>query len=187
VQPIYYGALLFAQADPAGSRLLEVAGGTSATLRVWASQGLDHRVRITLINDSLSAATTVQVRLPAGLASDDGTIERLRAPDGAYATDGVTLGGRSFGTTTSGILARPYLAPVSAPYGTLTVRLPEGSAALVTLGAPTSGVVTSVHRVGRRSGQPASARGRSADSSAHGRVLSTASGPSQARRAVAIP
>ena len=29
VQPLYYGALLFAQADPAGSRLLDVQGGTT--------------------------------------------------------------------------------------------------------------------------------------------------------------
>jgi hypothetical protein len=187
VEPIYYGALLFAQADPAGSRLLEVEGGTSATLRVWASQGPDHRVRITVINDSLIAPATVQVRLPAGLGPVNGTIERLQAPDGAYATRGVTLGGRNFGTTTSGSLPGPDLQAVSARRGTVTIQLPKGSAALVTLGGPTSGLVTGGQRVGGTSGQPASTRGRSADSSDHGRVLSTASGPSQARRAVAIP
>jgi hypothetical protein len=134
VRPIYYGALLFADADPAGSRLLDVQGGATDTLRVWASRGRDHRVRITLINDSVDGAATVRLRLPAGVRSANGTIERLQAPGGAYATHGVTLGGRSFGTTTSGILAEPQLAVVSARRGTLTVQLPKGSAALVTLG-----------------------------------------------------
>ena len=115
VEPIYYGALLFAQADPAGSRLLAVDGGTTATLRAWATQGPEGRVRITLINDSLDAPATVQVRLPIGLGAGNGTIERLQAPGGAYATRGVTLGGQSFGTTTSGSLPRPDLQAASVP------------------------------------------------------------------------
>jgi Glycosyl hydrolase family 79 C-terminal beta domain len=134
VRPIYYGALLFADADPVASRLLNVQGGTMDTLRVWASRGRDHRVRITLINDSLDGAATVRLRLPAGVRSANGTIERLQAPGGAYATHGVTLGGRSFGTTTSGVLAEPQLGVVSARRGALTVQLRKGSAALVTLG-----------------------------------------------------
>ena len=133
VQPIYYGALLFTHADPAGSRLLDVQGGTTARLRVWASRGRDHRLRITLINDSLDGAATVRLRLPAAVRAATGTVERLQAPGGAYATRGVTLGGRSFGATTSGILASPRSESVSARRGTLTVRLSTGSAALVTL------------------------------------------------------
>jgi hypothetical protein len=138
VRPIYYGALLFTRADPAGAQLLDVQGGTTTTLRVWATRGRDHRVRITLINDSLDGAVTVRLALPPGVRSANGTVERLQAPGGAYATRGVTLGGRSFGTTTSGILAEPRLAAVSARRGSLTVELPKGSAALVTLGPQTS-------------------------------------------------
>jgi hypothetical protein len=138
VRPIYYGALLFTRADPAGAQLLDVRGGTTATLRVWATRGRDHRVRITLINDSLDGAATVRLALPPGVRSANGTVERLQAPGGAYATRGVTLGGRGFGTTTSGILAEPRLAAVSARRGSLTVQLPKGSAALVTLGPQTS-------------------------------------------------
>jgi len=133
VQPIYYGALLFAHADPAGSRLLGVQGGATATLRVWASRGRDRLVRITLINDSLGAGATVRLHLPAGIRSAHGTIERLQAPGGAYATHGVTLGGQSFGTTTTGSLPPPHLEAVRVRGGTLTVQLPKGSAALVTL------------------------------------------------------
>jgi hypothetical protein len=138
VRPIYYGALLFTRADPAGAQLLDVQGGTTTTLRVWATRGRDHRVRITLINDSLDGAVTVRLALPPGVRSANGTVERLQAPGGAYATRGVTLGGRSFGTTTSGILAEPRLAAVSARRGSLTVELPKGSAALVTLGPQAS-------------------------------------------------
>jgi hypothetical protein len=138
VQPIYYGALLFALADPAGSRLLSVHDGTTATLRVWASQGRDRRVRITLLNDSLRGSATVRLRLPAGVRSANGAIERLQAPGGAYATRGVTLAGRSFGTTTSGRLPRPHRQAVHARHGMLTVQLPKGSATLVTLGGPAS-------------------------------------------------
>jgi hypothetical protein len=129
---------LFTRADPAGAQLLDVRGGTTATLRVWATRGRDHRVRITLINDSLDGAATVRLALPPGVRSANGTVERLQAPGGAYATRGVTLGGRSFGTTTSGILAEPRLAAVSAGRGSLTVQLAKGSAALVTLGPQTS-------------------------------------------------
>ena len=91
-------------------------------------------MRITLINDSLKGPATVRLQLPAGVQSANGTIERLQAPGGACATRGVTLGGRSFQTTTSGSLPAPQLAPVRARGGTLTVQLPKGSATLLTLG-----------------------------------------------------
>ena len=132
VLPIYYGALLFAHGDPAGSRLLGVEHGSTPTLRVWASRGRE-QVRITLINDSLKRRATVRLRLPAGLRSAGGTIVRLQARGGAYATRGVRLGGRSFQTTTSGSLPRPHLRTLRARHARLTVHLPKGSAALVTL------------------------------------------------------
>ena len=94
----------------------------------------------------------------------------------------MTLGGRSFGTTTSGTLPPPHLGAVRVNDGRLTVRLPTGNAALVTVGGRLNTPATE-----RGGAQPASARGRSAESSAHERVLSPAAGPSQARRAVAIP
>jgi hypothetical protein len=136
VQPIYYGALLFERADPAGAQLLDVHGATGTALRVWATrQG--HTVRIAIINDSLHGTGTVQLRLPKALSSRSAVLERLVAPGrrGAYATGGVTLGGRSFGTTATGVLGAPKLTTVERDGGAFTVAMPKGSAALLTVGA----------------------------------------------------
>jgi hypothetical protein len=139
VQPLYYGALLFEHADPAGSRLLDVTDGTTGTtgtLRVWATQGRSRRVRVAIVNDSLSSGALVRLRVPAMPGSTTGTVLRLQASDGAgaYATRGITLGGRSFGTTTTGVLAAPTLEPIRSSGGVWTVTVPKGSAALVTFG-----------------------------------------------------
>jgi len=136
VQPLYYGALLFEHADPAGSRLLNVTDGTTATLRVWATEGSSRRVRVAIVNDSLSSGAVVRLRVPAAAGSTTGTVLRLQASNGAgaYATRGITLGGRSFGTTTTGVLAAPTLEPITSHGGAWTVTVPKGSAALVTFG-----------------------------------------------------
>ena len=50
-------------------------------------------------------------------------------------TDGVTLGGQTFGDeTTTGTLGAPTTTPVAPLAGTYTVPLPAGSAALLTIG-----------------------------------------------------
>ena len=105
VEPWYYGALLFAQAAPAGSRLLHVTNATRTGTRVWATRGADHLVRVLVINDNIGSSARVLVRNPAGYGRRPGTLELLRAAS-AYATRGVTLGGRSFGRTTTGKLRR---------------------------------------------------------------------------------
>jgi hypothetical protein len=135
VQPLYYGALMFAQADPAGSRQLGVEGGND-TLRVWATRA-GRKLRIVVINDSLRDGATVRLRVPAGLGSGAASLERLVASGtrGAYATHGITLGGRSFQTTTTGALAAPRLATVQRRGGAFTVGMPKGSAALLTIDA----------------------------------------------------
>jgi hypothetical protein len=62
-------------------------------------------------------------------------LERLRASS-AYATSGVTLGGRTFGRASStGVLAAPVPQSVTPHAGTYSVTLPAGSAALLTLGS----------------------------------------------------
>ena len=135
VHPLYYGALMFAQAAPAGSRLLRVVSGSTGPLRAWATIAPDHRVRVLLINDSLSASAAAVIRTPVvpGTAS----VEPLRAPS-AYATSGVSLGGRSFGAATStGVLAPPRPQTVAPRGGAYSVTLTPGSAALLTL--PASG------------------------------------------------
>jgi hypothetical protein len=137
VQPLYYGAMLFERADPAGARLLSVAGATSNSLRVWATRS-GHTVRIAIVNDGLRAGATVRVRLPSELSSGSATLERLLAAGtrGAYATRGVTLGGRSFRTSTTGVLGAPKIATIKRRGGGFTVGMPKGSAALLTIDTP---------------------------------------------------
>ena len=132
VQPIYYGAMMFSRADPAGSRLLDVADGTSSTVRVWASRR-GSTTRIMVINDGLSHAKRVTIRLASSLRAPTATVQRLRASGtrGAYATRGITLGGRSFGQTTTGVLGVPRLSTIHASGGGFTVSVGKGSAALL--------------------------------------------------------
>jgi hypothetical protein len=132
VGPWYYGALMFTRAAPAGSRLLRVAGGGQATTRVWATLGRDHLVRVLVINDSIGAGARVLVHNPPDYGRRPGTLELLRARS-AYATHGLSLGGRSFGATTTGALRPPITRSVHRRGGVYAVTLPPASAGLLTL------------------------------------------------------
>jgi hypothetical protein len=131
VRPVYYGLQLFAQAAPAGSRLLAVHGAThSPRLSVWATRGADGRDRVLLIDKDPGKPMTV--RLPSrGAAS----VEQMRAA-GLSATTGVTLGGRSYGDSTTTGTLQPMRTAAARPdaHGDVTVTVGGASAALVTLG-----------------------------------------------------
>lgn len=131
VHPMYYGLLMFAQAAPAGSRLLRVSSGPQGQLRGWATLAPDHHIRVLLINDSLRQASTVRVQARA--AAGPGSLERLRARS-AYATENVTLGGVGFGSgTATGTLPPALTSPVVPRGGAYSVTLPAATAALLTL------------------------------------------------------
>ncbi|MBV9819561.1 MAG: hypothetical protein JOZ07_14605 [Solirubrobacterales bacterium] len=134
VRPLYYGALLFAEAAPEGSQLLRVASGDPKVVRIWATRGSDNSVRVLLINDSLSGGASIALRAPAGYGSEPGAIESLLASS-AYAQD-VTLGGQSFGTTTTGALGAPVPQTVAPRAGSYEMTLPSASATLLTLSPP---------------------------------------------------
>jgi Glycosyl hydrolase family 79 C-terminal beta domain len=140
VRPVYYGLQLFAEAAPAGARLLAVSrAGADSGLSVWATRAGgagDHRLRVLVINKSQTTRKTVSLRLPAGSGEAGGvvTIERLLAPS-AQAKRGVTLGGRSYGATTAtGLLAAPEVSRAAVARGRVTLSVPRASAALVTVG-----------------------------------------------------
>jgi hypothetical protein len=130
VRPEYYGLLMFAQAAPAGSRLLPVSGAGSA-IHAWATRGADGHTRVVLINDGTRRRTVV-TRVPG--ISTGASLERLRAP-GLAAKTGITIGGLRFapGTTTGALTGHPQLESVGHVGDIYTVRLPAESAALLTL------------------------------------------------------
>jgi hypothetical protein len=137
VAPEYYGLLMFAQAAPAGSRLLHTSGSLGS-VRSWATRAPDGTVHVVLINDYTAQSRTIDVGI-AG-ATGAATLEYLRAP-GVTAKTGVTLGGQGFGTATrTGLLSgRSAAVPVIATHGAYVVKVPPASAAMLTLPATPAG------------------------------------------------
>ena len=133
VHPLYYGALLFAHAAPAGSRLMQVALDGPSWLHAWATAGPGSARHVLLINDSLTAPASMTVTPPQGdLAPKVAQLERLQASS-ASATDDIHLGGRTFGAATTTGRLRPSVSdPVSVRAGVYRVTLPAASAALLT-------------------------------------------------------
>ena len=131
VAPLYYGLLLFAQAAPAGARILDVAGDRDPALRVWATRASDGSERVLLI-DTGSASQTVKLAV-AGLSSA-GSLERLTAP-GLSATSAITLGGQSFGpaTATGKLAGTRTLSTVTPARGVYQLALAGDSAELLTV------------------------------------------------------
>jgi hypothetical protein len=142
VHPEFYGMMMFAQAAPAGSRLVTIRATMPSSVHLWATRAADGTVHVVLINDSFSKPATVNVPLasPAG----PGTLEALRAPH-VGATSGVTIGGRTFGaSTTSGLLAPYQLQQVTARGGRYSVRVPPATAIMLTVpGSASSSTTTS--------------------------------------------
>ena len=132
VHPLYYGALLFADAAPTGSRLIRVTSTGPSTLRTWATSGPGPVARVLLINDSLTGSAAASVGTPAGFGAGRASIVRLTAPS-AYATGDVKLGGQSFGASTpTGILEPPAPQWSVARAGSYRVTLQPASAVLLT-------------------------------------------------------
>jgi hypothetical protein len=132
VHPEFYGLIMFAQAAPAGARLLALSGPMPAGVKVWATRAPSGRVHVVVINKHLSVGQTVRLRIPG--VSGAASIERLRAPS-VGAEGGVTLGGQTFGTeTTTGRLAGHAQTTTLAPSsGTYVVHIPPASATMLTL------------------------------------------------------
>jgi hypothetical protein len=131
VEPEYYGLEMFAQAAPAGSRLLRVSPTGAPQLKAWATRAPDHTIRVVAINEG---ARTQVVAVRATGMKAIGTIERLQAPSIRARRD-VTLAGQSFGANTAtGLPAGPRRTRAVAPTaGDYVFRVPAGSAAMLTL------------------------------------------------------
>lgn len=131
VHPEYYGMLMFAQAFPPGARLLAVTA-PGGPLKLWATQGSDGHIRVVMINKDSAHGYEVHVQVPGSDIAGQASLDWLEAP-AVSSTNGVTLGGQSFGDrTTSGILGAPHTQPVLSVGGSYTVDVPPASAALLT-------------------------------------------------------
>jgi glycosyl hydrolase family 79 len=131
VSPEYYGMLMFAQATPPGSRILNVTPTGIPGVNVWATRAPDGTVRVVLTNEG-SGAHELAVHMPGKFQS--ATLARLTAPS-ATATSGVTLAGQSFGsaTTTGRLAGSSQQASVSGDDGRYEIALPAASAAMLVL------------------------------------------------------
>ena len=122
---------MFIRAAPPGSRLLAASRAGSEQVRSWATVAPDHTIRIVLINASRTRARTALVHL--SFRSRPAILERLEAPS-AYATDGVTIAGQSFGAqTVTGALDGSARRSRIRADGDYRVKLPPASAAMLTI------------------------------------------------------
>ena len=133
VEPEYYGLLMFAQAAPVGSRLLDVSTTPSNRgLAAYATRGPDRTIRIVVINEG-AATRVIRVRVPAGSGAGTGALELLTAPS-IRSSSGATLGGQSFGATSTGLLAgAPKTYPIAPANREYVVRVPAATAAMLTV------------------------------------------------------
>jgi hypothetical protein len=133
VRPEYYGLLMFMSAAPPGSRLLRINTSRGGTVRAWATRTRDGRLRVVLINESSTIGRPAMVLLPG--RPHRATLERLKAP-GAAATSGVTLGGQTFGSQTSGALSGRVTITTLRPRGPGRYELRLGPASAAMLAVP---------------------------------------------------
>jgi hypothetical protein len=135
VRPVYYGALMFAQAVAPGSRLQSVSSSRAGRVSAWAARAPDGRLSVVLINKSLSVPRTVGVAAPKGVRGASSVVW-MRAPS-IHARSRVTIGGRTFGgNTTTGRLPAPAARTLSATGGEYRLRLPPASAVLLQFSTP---------------------------------------------------
>ncbi len=129
VHPEYYGLMMFAQAAPAGARLLRISGA-GGSLAAWATKAPDGQLRVVLINKDTGTPRTVRLQIPS--KANVGTLERLQAPNVQSAT-ATTLGGQELSSATGLLAGTARDSAVIPASGRYVVTLPAASAAMLTL------------------------------------------------------
>jgi hypothetical protein len=124
VHPLYYAMLAFKEAGR--GKILPVSVKSAANLTAHATLGTDGKVRILLTNKDLTKG--VVAHLATGRTK--GNVMRLLAP-AADAKTGITFAGSATGT--DGKWTAKTSEPISNSGTDITVTLPAGSAAVVTV------------------------------------------------------
>jgi hypothetical protein len=132
VQPEYYGLLAFADAAPAGSRLLRISHPGLAHFYEFAVRAPDRSERVVLTNVG-SVARTIGVA--ASGTRGPASLSLLRARS-LNATGGTTLAGQRLSPRTGQLTGtpKPTLVRPNAK-GVYAVRVPAHAAAILTLSA----------------------------------------------------
>jgi hypothetical protein len=132
VEPEYYGLLTFANAAPAGSRLLHISDPGLAHFYQFAVRAPDKSERIVLTNVG-SVAHIIGV---AGSGTrGTGSLSLLSAKS-LSATGGTTLAGQNLSSRTGQLTGTPNLTVVRPnAKGVYAVRVPAHAATILTLSA----------------------------------------------------
>jgi hypothetical protein len=124
VHPLYHAMLAFKEAGR--GRILPISVKCAANVTAHATLGADGKIRVLLTNKDLTKA--VVAHLTTGRTQ--GTVTRLLAP-AADAKNGITFAGAATGD--DGKWAAKASEPLGGAGTDVTVALPAGSAAVVTL------------------------------------------------------
>ncbi len=112
VEPEYYGLMMFAQAAPAGSHMLHIAGKQISGIDPWAVKTPSGRINVIVVNKTRSSRT---IKLGVDGSKDAaGTVTRLRSR-GLYAKSGESLGGQHI--SSGGLLSGKSNASKISPKG----------------------------------------------------------------------
>jgi hypothetical protein len=132
VEPEYYGLLAFADAAPAGSRLLHVSNPGLANFYEFAVRAPDGSKRVVLTNVGPVAQT---VGVSASGASGTGSVALLSGTS-LSATSGTALAGQTMSSRTGQLTGTPSLTSVEPnAAGVYAVQVPAHAAAILTLSA----------------------------------------------------
>jgi hypothetical protein len=129
--PEYYGMLAFARAG--GGRIIgSTIDARSRNISAYATQPTKDRIVLTVINKEPSSDAVVVIDTGASASFRTGSVVRLSGPS-LESKSGVTLGGAS--VSAAGLWKPTLPEEVSTSRRTPQVRVPAGSAAVVTLQA----------------------------------------------------
>ena len=94
VQPEYYAMMMFAQAAPPGSQLVNVAQTPAAGVNTWATRTSGGVIHAVIVNKRSSGYRVDDAGRPAGQRTGDGRDASRAAP--VHSTGDVTLDGQTF-------------------------------------------------------------------------------------------